>query len=226
VEERKLIESGQQSSTSATAPSAAELLRLRQTWGILLARFLVDPLWWLYMLWLPTYLKEARHLDMKAIGASAWAPYLAAAVGALFGGWLAGRLIRSRCSVNTARRITISIAACMMPVGMFAATASTTAGALTCIAVVLFGFQMWISNVQTLPSDFFPTNAVGTVAGLGGMAAGLASIVFIHFTSSLVTHFGYNFVLTTAGFVPPVAAVLLFVVAGPVQRLQLNLSTT
>jgi MFS transporter, ACS family, hexuronate transporter len=222
LEERELIEHGHTSSTCLPSPPISELLCMRETWGILLARFLVDPVWWLYVLWLPTYLKDARHLDIKAIGASAWAPYLAAAVGALFGGWLAGRIIRARLSVHAARVITISISAGMMPFGVLAGHASTTAGALTCIAIVLFGFQMWISNVQTLPSDFFPTNAVGTVAGLVGTAAGIASIFFIHFTAPMVARFGYNFVLTIAGAVPPIAAILLFVIAGRIRRLEFN----
>ena len=224
-EERELIELGHTSSTYQPAPPIGQLLKLRQVWAILIARFLVDPVWWLYMLWLPTYLKDARHLDIKAIGAAAWAPYLAAAIGALFGGWLSGRLIRAKFSVNTARWICIGAAACMMPFGIFAAHAATTVNALACIAVVLFGFQMWISNVQTLPSDFFPTNAVGTVAGMGGMAAGLASIFFIHYTAPMVAHFGYNFVLTLAGAVAPLAAILLFVIAGPIHRLNLNPET-
>ena len=217
-QERDLIEQDQTTSSDLPPPSTSQLLFMRQTWGILIARFLVDPVWWLYVLWLPTYLKDARHLDIKAIGASAWAPYLAAAVGALFGGWLAARLIRFRLSVNAARRVTIAIAVCLMPVGLFAGRASTTTGALLCISVVLFGFQMWISNVQTLPSDFFPTNAVGTVAGLGGMAAGIASIFFIHFTAPMVSRFGYNFVLTLAGLVAPLAAVLCF--SSPAQFVQ------
>jgi len=220
--ERDLIELGHTSSTYLPAPPISHLLKLRQTWAILIARFLVDPVWWLYMLWLPTYLKDARHMDIKAIGAAQWAPYLAAAIGALFGGWLAGRLIRASFSVNAARWIVIGSAACMMPFGIFAAHAATTLHALECIAVVLFGFQMWISNVQTLPSDFFPTNAVGTVAGMGGMAAGLASIFFIHYTATMVAHFGYNFVLTLAGAVAPAAAILLFLIAGPIHRLALN----
>jgi len=220
-DERRVIEDGQAPTSHIPAPPVSYLLGLRQTWGILIARFLVDPVWWLYVLWLPTYLKDARNLDIKAIGAAAWAPYLAAAAGALFGGWLAGQLIRARFTLNTARWIVIAAAACMMPFGIFAAHARTTAGALACIAVVLFGFQMWITNVQTLPSDFFPGNAVGTVAGMGGMAAGIASMIFIRFTASMVQHFGYNFVLTLAGAVAPVAAILLFVIAGPIHRLSI-----
>src|SRR5215469_12622374 len=119
AQERELIKF-ENSTDLPSSPSALRLLCMRQTWGILVARLLVDPVWWFYLLWLPTYLKDTRHLDIKGIGAAAWGPYLAAAVGAIFGGWLAGRMIRSRLSVNAARRITISIAACMMPVGVFA----------------------------------------------------------------------------------------------------------
>lgn len=228
-EERAWIQEPGRAATMETAPvpTAAQLLRVRQTWAILLARFCVDPVWWLYMLWLPTYLKETRHLDIKAIGASAWLPFAAAALGALFGGWLAGRLMHAGLSVNVARRVTIGIAACLMPFGLVAGHVNSTAGVLGCIAVVLFGFQMWISNVQTLPSDYFPVGAVGTIAGMGGMAAGLASIFFIHYTAAMVSRFGYNFVLGLAGLVAPIAAILLFVLAGPVRKLDLKfLSTT
>src|SRR6187402_1659486 len=122
-EERSLIRDGQLAVTTEPAPAIRDLLSRRQTWGILLARFCVDPVWWLYMLWLPTYLKEVRHFSLKDIGISAWVPYLSAAAGALFGGWLAGRLIKSGVPVNRARKTVISIAACMMPFGILAARA-------------------------------------------------------------------------------------------------------
>jgi len=202
------------------APSVRSLLGLRQTWGILLARLFVDPVWWLYMLWLPVYLKEVRHFSLREIGASAWAPYLAAATGSLFGGWLAGRLIARGMSVNAARKIVVGAAACLMPFGILAARAHTAYGALACIAVVLFGFQMWISNVQTLPSDFFSSSAVGTVAGMGGTAAGISSLIFNLCTAWLVSHFGYGAVLTIAGLLAPVGALLLFLFIGRVHRLE------
>jgi ACS family hexuronate transporter-like MFS transporter len=87
--------------------------------------------------------------------------------------------------------------------------------------VVLFGFQMWISNVQTLPSDFFSSASVGAVAGMGGTAAGVASLLFNLATAPLARHFGYGFVLTMAGLMAPVGLVLLFVVGGNIHRLPL-----
>ena len=226
-EERAHIREGQPSMTvEDTEPvSYASLLRLRQTWGILLARFCVDPIWWLYMLWLPTYLKEARQFDLKKIGVSTWAPYLAAAAGALFGGWLAGRLIKRGMSVDRARKTTITIAACMMPFGILAARMNSAYGALACIAVVLFGFQMWISNVQTLPSDYFSHRQVGAVAGMGGTAAGIASLIFNLSTAPLAHRFGFGVVLTIAGLMAPIGLLLLWVVAGPVHRVALPEAT-
>ena len=199
--------------------SVGSLLSYKQTWAILLARFFVDPVWWLYMLWLPTYLKDVRHFSLKDIGISAWMPYAAAAAGALFGGWLSGRLIRSGMSVSAARKMTIAIAACMMPFGIFAARAHSANAALGCIAVVLFGFQMWISNVQTLPSDFFSHRSVGAVAGMGGTAAGLASLMFNLLTAPMAHHFGYGFVLTVAGLLAPVGLIVLLSLTGTIRRL-------
>ncbi len=228
-EERNYILEGQPPVTQALPPSLRSLLSLRQTWGILVARFVVDPIWWLYILWLPTYLKEVRHFSLKDIGISAWVPYLAAAIGSLFGGWLAGRMISQGASVNAARKWTTGIAACLMTLGVLAARAESVYVALACISIVLFGFQMWISNVQTLPSDLFSNVAVGSVAGMGGTAAGISSLIFNLCTAWLVSHFGYGVVLTIAALLAPIGAASLFLLTGEIRRLDtdaLAISTT
>jgi len=221
-QERDYIRDGQPMRENTLTPSIRSLLLLRQTWAILIARFMVDPIWWLYILWLPTYLKDVRHFSLKDIGASTWVPYLAAAVGSLFGGWLAGRLIARGRSVNAARKLTMGIAACLMPFGILAARVDSAYAALACISIVLFGFQMWISNVQTLPSDIFPQNAVGSIAGMGGTAAGISSLIFNLCTASLIAHFGYGIVLTIAGVLAPLGALFLFLLVGDIRRLNPN----
>jgi ACS family hexuronate transporter-like MFS transporter len=224
--ERAYIVDGQNARSHEAAPALKALLSRRQTWGILLARFIVDPVWWLYMLWLPSYLVEARHLNIRQLAVFAWAPYLCAALGALSGGWLAGRLIHRGLSVNAARKLVIAIAAVLMPFGILAARADTAYHALIYIAVVLFGFQMWISNVQTLPSDFFSNAAVGTVAGMGGTAAGISSLLCNLGTGWLVIHFGYSIVLTIAGVLSPIGVILLFLFIGRIQHVDLGPSST
>jgi ACS family hexuronate transporter-like MFS transporter len=221
VQERNYILDGQSQTAREASPSLRVLLSYRQTWAILLARFVVDPIWWLYMLWLPTYLKDVHHLSLKDIGIFQWAPYLCAAVGALFGGWAAGKLIARGRTVDRARKLVMGTAACLMPFGILAAYFHETYPALICIAIVLFGFQMWISNVQTLPSDLFPQSAVGTVAGLGGTAAGISSLFFNLCTGWIVTHMGYSAVLIAAGLLAPIGAFLLFSLVGEVRRIQI-----
>ena len=199
-----------------------ELLGYRQTWAIVIARFLVDPVWWLYITWLPLYLSQVHGFDLKQIGLFAWVPYVAADAGSLFGGWLSGYLIGRGWSVNTARKAVIIFAAALMPAGIFAAFTPDSMMALALIGVVLFGFQVWINNVQTLPSDFFPSNAVGSVAGLGGTGAGIGSMIFIFTTGWVVDHFSYTPILVTAGILAPVGTLILCLLAGRIEKVSLQ----
>ena len=199
-----------------------ELLRYRQTWAIVISRFLVDPVWWLYITWLPLYLSQVHGFDLKQIGLFAWVPYVAADAGSLFGGWLSGFLIGRGWTVNAARKIVIAFAAALMPAGIVAAFTPDAMMALALIGVVLFGFQVWINNVQTLPSDFFPSNAVGSVAGLGGTGAGIGSMIFIFTTGWVVDHFSYTPILVTAGILAPIGTFILFVLAGRIEKVSLK----
>lgn len=198
------------------------LLSFRQTWGIILARFLVDPIWWLYITWLPLFLHSVHGFDLKQIGLFAWVPYVAADAGSLFGGWLSGHLIGRGWSANAARKAVIAFAALLMPAGILAAYSADAMTALALVAVVLFGFQVWINNVQTLPSDFFPSNAVGSVAGLGGTGAGIGSMIFIFTTGWVVDHFSYTPILVAAGLLAPIGTIVLFSVAGNIKKLSLS----
>lgn len=207
-------------------PGWFDLLRYRQTWSIVLARFLVDPIWWLYITWLPLFLYKVHGFDLKQIGLFAWVPYVAADAGSLFGGWLSGFLISRGWTVNAARKVVIAFAALLMPAGIAAAFTPDAMTALILIGVVLFGFQVWINNVQTLPSDFFPSKAVGSVAGLGGTGAGIGSMIFIFSTGWIVDNFSYTPVLVTAGLLAPIGTVVLFALAGNIKEVSLNEQST
>ncbi|HEV7475238.1 MAG TPA: MFS transporter [Pyrinomonadaceae bacterium] len=229
-EERHLIRVGQRTETEGTmttelahAPRWRELLRYRQVWAIVLARFLTDPIWWLYISWLPKYLADARGFSLVKIGLFAWVPYVAADAGSLSGGWMSGYLITRGWSVDHARKVVILIAALLMPAGILAAFAHDAMVALALIGVVLFGFQVWINNVQTLPSDFFSDKAVASVAGLGGTGAGIGSMIFIFGTGWVVDRFSYVPVLVTAGLLAPIGTLVLFALSGRIERVSLKL---
>jgi len=199
---------------SASRPGWIELLRYRQTWAIVLGRFITDPIWWLYIFWLPSYLQEARGFSLQQVGQSAWLPFLAAGIGALSGGYASGALISRGWSVDRARKVVMGVGALLTSAGILAMRAPDPYVALAWMSVVLFGFQVWVNNLQTLPSDFFPSNAVGSVFGLGGAAAALASILFTWGTGQVVDAFGYTPVFLTAGILGPLGLVVTLALAG------------
>lgn len=220
AEEYSLIKEGQASSQRKPKISWMQLLQVRQTWAIVLSRFLTDPVWWLYITWLPLYLHNVRGFDLKRIGMFAWVPFLTADAGSLLGGWLSGRLIKEGWSTNRARKSVVLIGALLMTAGIPAALTSDAMVALAFISLVTFGFQAWINNVQTLPSDYYPEEAVASVAGLGGVGAGIGAILYILTTGWVVDHFSYTPVLLIAGLLPVLGTALLFLIGGRIEPLE------
>lgn len=218
-EERALIADGRAAAAAVGPMSWRELLKYRQAWAIVGARFVTDPVWWLYITWLPKYLADARGFSLKDIGLFAWLPYVTADAGSLGGGWLSGHLIARGWTVSRARKTVIVIGALFMLGGIPAALAVSAGWALVWIACVTFGFQTWINNVQTLPSDVFEPRAVASVAGLGGVGAGIGAMLFTHATGIVVdrTH-SYTPMLVTAGFLPIIGTALLFAIGGTFRR--------
>lgn len=196
ADEKEYILSGQKvdiSDDQLAAPSWIEMLRYRQSWSVIGSRFFLDPVWWLFVSWLPIYLVDQFGFDIKQIGLFAWVPYAGAAIGAVFGGWLAGRLLLRGWSVDKTRKFTITLGgAIMLPSLLATSAASDPLIAVLLIAVILFGFQLAIGNIQTLPSDFFDGKSVGSLAGVGGTAA----VVGVLITTWIVP------AITTTSYVP------------------------
>jgi ACS family hexuronate transporter-like MFS transporter len=220
--EREHIAGGQPAVPAGAGwrPGWGQLLRFRQTWAVLVARFLTDPIWWLYVFWLPSYFQEARGFSLQQIGAYTWFPFFAGGVGALSGGWLSGFLIGRGWSVDRARKSAMALGALLMPAGIVAVRAESPYMALAWMGIVLFGFQVWINNVQTLPSDFFPQSAVASVAGLGGTAAAAASILYNWNTGRVVDAFGYTPVFVVAGLLGPAGLLAVTLLAGRIEPAQ------
>jgi ACS family hexuronate transporter-like MFS transporter len=223
--ERAHILEGREAGTAGGAaaegwrPGWLELLRYRQVWAILVARFLTDPIWWLYVFWLPSYFQDARGFSLQQVGWSAWFPFLAGGLGALTGGWASGHLIKRGWSLDRARKAVMAAGALLIPAGILAMRAESPYAALAWMGVVLFGFQVWINNVLTLPSDFFPGSAVASVAGLGGTAAALASVLYNWNTGRVVDLLGYTPVFVVAGILGPLGLASLVLLAGRIERL-------
>jgi ACS family hexuronate transporter-like MFS transporter len=205
---------------SAWRPGWLTLLTYRQTWAVVIGRFITDPIWWLYIFWLPSYFQEARGFSLQQIGLSAWLPFLCAGLGAIGGGWASGFLIHRGWTVDRARKTVMAIGALLTPAGILAVRAESPYSALILMGVVLFGFQVWINNLQTLPSDFFPKSAVGSVFGLGGTAAAVASVLYNWGTGHVVDAAGYTPMFVVAGILGPVGLIATLLLAGKITPLK------
>lgn len=219
--ERRLIMEDQTGQQDVAAPkvSVRSLLAHRQSWGMLACRFLLDPIWWLFVSWLPIYLAETFGFDIKQIGLFAWVPFVGAMLGSLSGGWLSGRMIRAGHSVDRARKLAITLGCVIMAPALLAAVlANQPLLAVLAIAAVLFGFQVAIGNIQTLPGDLFDGRSVGTLAGLGGLAAVAGTLITTWLVPVLTRHsYAPIFILVAA--LVPLSLAALWGWTGPIQKL-------
>lgn len=225
-EEREYILTGQKKVVNNAvvehecAPSWLEMLKYRQAWAVIMSRFFLDPVWWLFLSWLPIYLADQFGFDVKEIGMFAWVPYVGAGIGSIFGGWLSGRLIQSGVSINVARKSVIGIGgAVMFPALICTAYAAEPLTAVLLIAVILFGFQVAIGNIQTLPSDFFSGKSVGSLAGMGGTSAVVGVLITIWLVPIITAESYIPFFLLGAALVP-LSVISALVLGGKVEPVQ------
>lgn len=191
AEEREYILTGQRNKdtneVATYAPDTKEILTRKESWGVILASFFSDPIWWLFVGWLPLYLSETYGFGVEEIAIYAWIPYVGAMFGAWFGGLLAQNRIKSGWTVNKTRKVVIGLGGLIMLVSLLMTMkAATPLFAVLLMAAILFGFQTAVGNIQTLPSDFYSGKSVGSLAGFAGTAAKLA-VVGLNFLIPVIT---------------------------------------
>lgn len=212
-----LADQGPQGRDGAHRPWRS-LFRYRQTWAVIVARFFTDPIWWFLISWLPNYLRSERGFSLAMIGLLGWIPFLFSDVGSLAGGAASSLLIRRGWSVDRARKSVMIANAALVPIAvLLIVTTNSTAVILGAVSAIAFAFQGWIVNVHTIPSDCFPKRDVGSVFGIGGTAAGIASMLFTLLIGYLVDHFSYTPVYVLVGVMAPAGA-LAFI--GIIRRIE------
>ena len=209
VQELALIEGPAASSPVRRKIRWLELVAVRQTWGLFLARLLSSPVWWFYLFWLPKYLVEQRGFTMKQMGMLVWLPYLCADLGSISGGLASGWLIKRKWNVLNARTATMLPFALVMPISVGIALTPSTTVALAIICVVTFSHMAWMTNLTTVTNDIYPTGVVGSVAGIAAFGNGLGGALFTWLTGHMVQNFSYGAIFMIMGFLHP-AAFLVF----------------
>lgn len=166
-----------------------QALRRREAWAFIFGKFLTDPVWWLFLFWLPDFFAKTHGLTLLPQGGGIFvtfgpalvAVYLLADVGSVGGGWLSSRLIGRGWSVNAGRKTAMLVCAlCVTPVSV-AAFIDSLPLAIAIIGLAAAAHQGWSANLFTLTSDLFPRHAVATIVGLGGFAGAIGGMFIAKF---------------------------------------------
>jgi ACS family hexuronate transporter-like MFS transporter len=183
-----LYRDGAQEAAAAAPIPWRRILRYRQAWAFITAKFLTDPIWWFFLIWLPDYFKKTRHLPIKESWVYLVAIYAIVTVLSVFGGWLSGELTRRGLSVTRARKTALLACACtVLPI--LGVTRVGDWSAVVLIGVAGASHQAWSANLFTSASDMFPRRAVASVVGIGSMAGSLGGILFPILSGELLDRF-------------------------------------
>jgi ACS family hexuronate transporter-like MFS transporter len=155
----------------------ARLFPHRQTWAFAAGKFLTDPIWWFYLFWLPKFLSQTHGLPLAKIGLPLVLIYLAADAGSVGGGWLSSSLLKRGWSLNRARKTALFICACAVTPVFFASMTSHLWVIVALVGAAAAGHQGWSANLFATVGDMFPRQAVGSVAGLGGMVGAIGGML-------------------------------------------------
>ena len=207
--ERELIEGNQAQAGSASGGTIGwlALFSHRQTWAIVLAKFLTDPVWWFFLIWLPDYFKKTRGLDLKNSWVHLVTIYAIATVLSLGGGWLSGHFIKRGWTVTRARKTAMFVfALCVVPV-VFAPRLDEWL-AVCLIGLACAAHQAWSATIYATTSDMFPKRTIAAISGIAGMAGAVGGILFPPFAGKLLDYYkltaggesaGYAILFTMCG---------------------------
>ncbi|MGE0045786.1 MAG: MFS transporter [Hyphomonadaceae bacterium] len=178
----------------------APLLAKRETWAYAIGKFLIDPIWWFFLFWLPSFFVANYGLDLRTFGPPLVAVYIMSDIGSIWGGWFSSNLMKKGRSANYARKLAMLLCAIAVTPVMFAMYIENLWLAVFVVGLATAAHQGFSANLYTLPSDMFPKAAVGSVIGIGGTIGAIGGMLMARYA---------GWVLDTLGTYTPI-----FIVAG------------
>ena len=194
------------------------ILAQRETWVFVLMRFLLDPVMYFMMFWIPKYLSDVRELPFDRIGQLFWIPFLSLGLSNILGGFLSDQLIKTGTSTGRARKIVMGCAAALTLAVPLTEFTSSVGIAVACMALYMFAHGCWITNYITAISDVFGPGATSTVVGLSGTAGALSSLILNPMIGKIVQDYSYKPLWIASGLLYPIAFVA-FILLIPKLRL-------
>ena len=237
AEEYELIRSGQDADNNQTPAIHSirwqRLFLMPQTWAMITGKGLIDPIYWFFLFWLPSYFSSSFSLDLKKPSLQLMVIYAATTIGSIGGGYLSSRLIKKGWPVLKARK-TVLIIFALLEISIILAQFATTAWiAVGLISLAVAVHQAWATNVFTMASDMFPTEAVSSVVGIAGMAGAVGGILFPILIGSLLDSYkaagnlagGYHLIFTICGCTYLVAWIIIHLLTRKSEKVQLGALT-
>ncbi|MEJ0005171.1 MAG: MFS transporter [Steroidobacteraceae bacterium] len=202
-----------------------KLLTLRETWAYASGRFLIDPIWWFYLFWLPDFLNKTYHLDLSSYGPPLIAIYLISDVGSVLGGFSSSALLRRGVGVNVARKLTMLACALLVLPILKVDGAHELWVAVLLIGLAAAAHQAFSANLYTFPSDVLPRSAVGSVIGIGGMMGAVGGMLFTKFVGQILQATGsYRILFIIAGSVYLIALMVIHILSPRLKRVRIDLA--
>jgi len=218
-----LIEKDRHSETGEKVKVAVkEILKTRQAWGLIIIRFLLDPVFYFFMFWIPKYLSQERDVSFERIGELFWIPFLALGISNMIGGWLSDGLIRSGVSVNRARKSIMGLAAALTMVAPLTVIASSAETAIFFMSLIMFAHGFWITNYITITSELFGKNATSTVVGMAGTSGAVAGLLINPLIGKIVENVSYTPMWIASGLMYPLGFIILMLTIRKIQPLHLK----
>ena len=185
------------------------LLKNRQALVFIVIRFILDPIFYFYMFWIPKYLNETQSLSLEVIGSILWIPFLALGIGNFLGGWFSDLVLKKTSTTDSARKIVMGVAAALtIPVVAIGFLESSVIIVIL-MSLAFFAHGLWITNYITSIGDIFGNRVTSTVVGLSGSAGAVSALVLNPFIGYVVTNFSYSPLWWYAGLMYPVAFIIL-----------------
>ena len=220
-EDRKQVEEKEEKKVKVSVP-VRQILRTRQAWGLIVIRFLLDPVFYFFMFWIPKYLSEERGVSFERIGELFWIPFFALGISNIIGGGVSDRLIKSGMPVNRARKTVMGLAAGLTMVAPLTVVASNAEIAILFMSLIMFAHGFWITNYITITSELFGSNATSTVVGMCGTAGAVAGLLINPMIGKIVENWSYLPLWITSGILYPLGFLVLILTVRKIQPLQLN----
>ena len=195
------------------------LLGYRETWAYALGKFLIDPIWWLFLFWTPDFLAKTYHLDLKSFGPPLVVIYLISDVGSIAGGWSSSTMMKRGFSANAARKLTMLGCAILVTPIFFAQYVDNLWLAVGIVGLATAAHQAFSANLYTIPSDMFPRGAVGSVVGIGGTVGAVGGMGMAWFTGYILQTTGsYTLIFAVAGSVYLIAVAVIHLLSPKLAR--------